>query len=640
MNKYYTTLLLLAFLSGCGSDGQNSQEKVTHEVILKAKATLSPLHPKQGDEVTLDAKQSSVSEGKITQWIWSEHGKTLSTKEQFKKVFPVGEHNITLYVDDESGNQASTFILFNVEAIAPAGRWDNIAPLTISGDGKRKLYVTSDADNLYIKVESENNATDAEILLNSDNSNVSGYFSSNWGEGFDYIAKASGLYALATEKEYRQTQVSSVGFTSLDEKSVEFTLDKRVFSYLAEEIPMVVLFKNNAQMNFPAMKPASKFRDTHYDATQPDTVAPVIVLQGDKVVTIGVNTPFSDPGATAIDVREGNVTSTLQVNDSDLDITKPGYYNIFYTAQDSKGNSATEARIVHVTGADAQKEIEVKSLGAMNDKVAIDHQTGLVWDNDDRDQATTRGCIIFGSNRQADSIKNDLEYFCKELIYAGFDDWRVPTSLELSKFYVQMELEGKHPGMARSGCIRNIAIDNNTTPKSVWTYLKPQPGFIEDTPLAPSGGRCVRGAVNNSTGHFEIKSIGADNDDRVIVDTSKNLMWVNESRRSKKACLAIHSTSDTDYNESKTFCANLNFAGFTDWRDPTTAELADFVKETTKAYLLPGYEAPCKRLLATEQNGTRYAVSTRFDSKHAIGTESLLEIPITSNIGLRCVREQ
>ena len=198
--------------------------------------------------------------------------------------------------------------------------------------------------------------------------------------------------------------------------------------------------------------------------------------------------------------------------------------------------------------------------------------------------------------------------------------------------------------MGKSACVQTVAIDNNKT-KVVWTRIQNQPGFIAEDYDFPAGGRCVRGAVDNSTGEFTLSTIG-DNSVGVIVDTTKHLMWISEHDASKKACLAVHAFKDAaktilaeDYNKSKGFCSALNdkFPSDTVWRDPTAAELENFVKRTNAVHILPGYEAPCKAVLARDANGSETAISTRFDSTKTVGSKRAFE-PYKYNIGLRCVR--
>jgi hypothetical protein len=77
-----------------------------------------------------------------------------------------------------------------------------------------------------------------------------------------------------------------------------------------------------------------------------DMTAPVIILNGNDVITIEAGSTFSDPGSTVTD----NVDTGLSVSiTGTVDDTTPGEYTITYNVSDSAGNTAiTKTRTVHV----------------------------------------------------------------------------------------------------------------------------------------------------------------------------------------------------------------------------------------------------------------------------------------------------
>ena len=79
-----------------------------------------------------------------------------------------------------------------------------------------------------------------------------------------------------------------------------------------------------------------------------DTTSPDIDLVGDEQMTVEVNGSFTDPGATATDSFEGDLTD--QISDSGtVDITSLGNYTITYQVSDSSGNTADVSREVTVS---------------------------------------------------------------------------------------------------------------------------------------------------------------------------------------------------------------------------------------------------------------------------------------------------
>ena len=78
-----------------------------------------------------------------------------------------------------------------------------------------------------------------------------------------------------------------------------------------------------------------------------DTAAPVITLLGSSSMKVAVGEKFVDPGATANDAFEGDVSEKITVS-SLPDTSKVGTYYVKYYAEDSKGNGASATRTVVV----------------------------------------------------------------------------------------------------------------------------------------------------------------------------------------------------------------------------------------------------------------------------------------------------
>ena len=76
-----------------------------------------------------------------------------------------------------------------------------------------------------------------------------------------------------------------------------------------------------------------------------DTTPPVITLNGDANLTLNVGDTYTEPGATAIDDRDGNVSVEI---DGVVDTSKAGTYTVTYTARDKAGNSSSKQRVVTV----------------------------------------------------------------------------------------------------------------------------------------------------------------------------------------------------------------------------------------------------------------------------------------------------
>ncbi|MDA9360291.1 DUF5011 domain-containing protein [Flavobacteriaceae bacterium] len=74
-----------------------------------------------------------------------------------------------------------------------------------------------------------------------------------------------------------------------------------------------------------------------------DTTPPVITLTGSSTINLNVGDTFTDPGATATDDIDGNITSSISISGS-VDTSTAGTYTLSYNVSDAAGNAATEVQ--------------------------------------------------------------------------------------------------------------------------------------------------------------------------------------------------------------------------------------------------------------------------------------------------------
>lgn len=78
-----------------------------------------------------------------------------------------------------------------------------------------------------------------------------------------------------------------------------------------------------------------------------DPIPPEIRLKGDQSIMIQQGKSYAEPGYTATDNCDGDITDRVKISGS-VDTAKPGTYQIHYTVEDSFGNTDTEVRTVRV----------------------------------------------------------------------------------------------------------------------------------------------------------------------------------------------------------------------------------------------------------------------------------------------------
>jgi len=78
-----------------------------------------------------------------------------------------------------------------------------------------------------------------------------------------------------------------------------------------------------------------------------DTQGPSMTLIGNAHLTLKISTPYEELGATALDLVDGDVSSSVQINGA-VDSLVLGDYSVTYTVTDSRGNSSSVVRTVQI----------------------------------------------------------------------------------------------------------------------------------------------------------------------------------------------------------------------------------------------------------------------------------------------------
>ncbi|MCX6740293.1 MAG: DUF5011 domain-containing protein [Candidatus Parcubacteria bacterium] len=74
-----------------------------------------------------------------------------------------------------------------------------------------------------------------------------------------------------------------------------------------------------------------------------DYIKPVITITGANIITLEVNSVYTDLGATATDNKDGDLTGSIKTDSSALNMAVVSSYNIRYNVTDSDTNEAIEA---------------------------------------------------------------------------------------------------------------------------------------------------------------------------------------------------------------------------------------------------------------------------------------------------------
>ena len=188
-----------------------------------------------------------------------------------------------------------------------------------------------------------------------------------------------------------------------------------------------------------------------------DTTDPTITLSGEKIFNQSYAKDYEEPGYTATDNYDGDLTDKVQVNKVDVTDTE---YNLIYTIEDSSGNSASETRKVCIVddvspnitlngresmqillnskyeekGATANDEKDgdltskIETIGSVDtSKTGTYTITYKVSDNSGNEATKTRKVVVYRKAEQSSNSTSDT----KGVIYLTFDDG--PTTSITSK---------------------------------------------------------------------------------------------------------------------------------------------------------------------------------------------------------------
>ena len=87
--------------------------------------------------------------------------------------------------------------------------------------------------------------------------------------------------------------------------------------------------------------------------TVKDLTPPELILHGESYITLTIGYAFEEPGFTATDNCDGDLTEQVVVT-SDVNMYLPGTYTVTYTVTDAAGNTATAVRTVVMCEIQAQ----------------------------------------------------------------------------------------------------------------------------------------------------------------------------------------------------------------------------------------------------------------------------------------------
>lgn len=129
-------------------------------------------------------------------------------------------------------------------------------------------------------------------------------------------------------------------------QNVNFTY-KAVDNYDGDITEKVINSLNNNKLIYQVTDSSYNVTQKEIDVDFIDDENPQISLQGSTTMSIRLNSSYQEPGYTALDNCDGDLTEKIKV-DNNVNTKKPGSYEVIYEVEDSNGNKATKTRNVYV----------------------------------------------------------------------------------------------------------------------------------------------------------------------------------------------------------------------------------------------------------------------------------------------------
>ncbi len=104
-----------------------------------------------------------------------------------------------------------------------------------------------------------------------------------------------------------------------------------------------------------------------------DDEPPVITLKGQNPMPLLVGDTYNEPGATAVDNVDGDLTGQIDIDNSDVNTSSAGTYEVLYSVSDNSGNKAEKIRTVIVSTDNTPPTLTLKGRNPMSLKVGQDY---------------------------------------------------------------------------------------------------------------------------------------------------------------------------------------------------------------------------------------------------------------------------
>ena len=288
---------------------------------------------------------------------------------------------------------------------------------------------------------------------------------------------------------------------------------------------------------------------------------------------------YLDPGATAQDDLDGDITANISVTGGPVDVSVVKDYTLTYSITDSSSNTVTATRVIRVVEANIFVTGQTKSYdtagGEWVDKCSLKddgfYQSGIATQFTSGTDIVTDNVtgLIWEDGIHVETNTSNPDLYCQGLSLNGIT-WRVPEVWELltiadkSKYDSGIDPNFQHvrkPGLGYTWANTKMPVPHQgNNLKWLVSFLR---GLDVDDAYSASHGfygvRCVNGTSqpNPATAYQK------DSNTKIVSNGNTGLEWVDND---------ITGGVKKTWEDAIAFCESLTTGGYTDWRLPNINE--------------------------------------------------------------------
>jgi len=282
----------------------------------------------------------------------------------------IGNYTLSYDVFDAAGNAAPT-VTRTVQVIAPV----DTTPPTISLQGNNPLELLVGGtynEPGYSAIDNVDGSITGSVVINSSavNTNAVGSYSVTYNVS-DQASNAATMVTrtvnVSTVPDTTPPEIiiigenpyeSTIGISYNDQgvvatDNVDGTITGNVvMDASAVNINVIGSYPVTYNVSDQTGNAAPTETRTVNIVAAPDVTPPTITVQGDNPYEVIINTTYSDPGISATDNLDGNISGNVTIDSSAVNMGSLGSYTVTYNVSDAAGNAATQkTRTVNVASA-------------------------------------------------------------------------------------------------------------------------------------------------------------------------------------------------------------------------------------------------------------------------------------------------